>query len=173
MLQPAFSDCLFLDLLSHLQDFRASSVVDVGGRQIAQALVVAMVVVVIDEGADLAFQVAGQEVDRGTEPKTSPTKRKSWKRSIDQYRQVFDHQLHERHYGLKANLIICWVFTSKAKEARFLDLLRNHIEPGGLPVLTASLPQSGNGSPSPGVWTRLFTQAWQRATGDPVLISNG
>ena len=62
MVQPAFSDCLFLDLLSHLQDFRASSVLDVGGRQITQALVVAVVVVVIDEGADLALQVAGQEV---------------------------------------------------------------------------------------------------------------
>ena len=62
MLQPAFSDCLFLDLLSHLQDLRASAVVDIGGSQVVQALVVAMVVVVIDEGADLAFEIAGQEV---------------------------------------------------------------------------------------------------------------
>ena len=62
MLQPAFSDCLFLDLLSHLQDIRASAVIDVGGCQVVQALVVAMVVVVIDESADQAFQVAGQEV---------------------------------------------------------------------------------------------------------------
>ena len=62
MLQSAFSDCLFLDLLSHFQDLRASAVIDVGGCQVGQALVVAMVVVVIDEGADPAFQVAGQEV---------------------------------------------------------------------------------------------------------------
>ncbi len=34
MLQPAFSDCLFLDLLSHLQDLRASAVIDVGGCQV-------------------------------------------------------------------------------------------------------------------------------------------
>ena len=62
MLQPAFSDCLFLDLLSHLQDLRAAAVIDVGGGQVVQVLVVAMVVVVIDERPDLAFQVAGQEV---------------------------------------------------------------------------------------------------------------
>ncbi len=62
MLQAAFSDCLFLDLLSHLQDFRAAAVVDVGGCRIAQALVVAVVVVVIAEGIDLTFQVTGQEV---------------------------------------------------------------------------------------------------------------
>jgi hypothetical protein len=119
------------------------------------------------------FRAFALEVDRGTEPKTSSTKRKSWKRSIEQYRHVFDHQLYKRHYGLKANLLVLWVFTSKAKEVRFLELLRDCTAPNGLPILTASLPQSGNGSPSPGVWTRLFTQAWQRATGDPVLISNG
>ena len=33
MLQAAFSDCLFLDLLSHFQDLCASSVIDVGGSQ--------------------------------------------------------------------------------------------------------------------------------------------
>jgi len=62
VLQPAFLDGLFLDLLSHLQDLRAATVVDVGGRQVVQALVVTMVVVVIDEGTDLVFQVPGQEV---------------------------------------------------------------------------------------------------------------
>ena len=62
MLQAALSDCLFLDLLSHSQDFSASAVVDVRGRQIAQALVVAAVVVALDEGVDLPLRVAGQIV---------------------------------------------------------------------------------------------------------------
>ena len=52
MLQPTFPDCLLLDLLSRLQDLGSATVVDVGGRQVGQALVVAMVVVVIDEGPD-------------------------------------------------------------------------------------------------------------------------
>ena len=36
--------------------------IDVGGRQVVQALVITMVVIVIDKRADLAFQIAGQEV---------------------------------------------------------------------------------------------------------------
>jgi len=56
VLQPAFSDCLFLDLLSQLQDLRSATVVDVGRRQVCQALVIAVVVVVVHEGADLPFQ---------------------------------------------------------------------------------------------------------------------
>jgi hypothetical protein len=51
-----------MHLLSHFQDFRAAAVIDIGGCQVGQALVVAVVVVVIDEGADLAFESAGQEV---------------------------------------------------------------------------------------------------------------
>ena len=60
MLHPAFSACLFLDLLSHLQDLSTAPVIDISRRQIAEALVVTVIVVVIDEGADLPFQVAGR-----------------------------------------------------------------------------------------------------------------
>jgi hypothetical protein len=59
VLQAAFSECQFLDLLSYHQDLRASALVDIGRGEIAEALVVAVVVVVIDEGADLLYQVAG------------------------------------------------------------------------------------------------------------------
>ena len=38
MLQAALSDGLLLDLLSHLQDFRAAAVIDIGGCQVGQAL---------------------------------------------------------------------------------------------------------------------------------------
>ena len=62
MLQAAFSECLFLDLLSYLQDLRTPVVIDVGRRQVGDALVVSMIVVVVDECVDLPFQVTGQEV---------------------------------------------------------------------------------------------------------------
>ena len=62
MLQPAFSDCLFLYLLSHFQDPLASAVIDVGGCQVVKALVVSTVVIVIDKRTDLPFQIAGQKV---------------------------------------------------------------------------------------------------------------
>ena len=39
-----------------------ASEIDVGGRDVAQALVVAPVVVLIDEGLDLGFEIARQKV---------------------------------------------------------------------------------------------------------------
>ena len=62
MLQAALPDCLFLDLLSHLQDFGATAVMDVDRGEVAEAIVVPVVGVVLDEGTDLAFQIAGQKV---------------------------------------------------------------------------------------------------------------
>ena len=38
----------------------ATPEVDIGGREVIQALVVAPVVVVLDEGAELGFEITGQ-----------------------------------------------------------------------------------------------------------------
>ena len=62
MLPATFLEGLFLDLLSHRLDLRAPTVIDVGGRQVAQALVIALVVVVIDECADLAFKELAHQI---------------------------------------------------------------------------------------------------------------
>src|SRR6056297_3377247 len=51
-----------LDLLSLFQDLLCAPEVDVGGRQVSKALVVALVVVIFDKGADLALEISGQEV---------------------------------------------------------------------------------------------------------------
>jgi hypothetical protein len=53
-------DCLAFDSFPFDQDGLATSEVDVGGRQIADALVVASVVVVGDEGLDVGFEIARQ-----------------------------------------------------------------------------------------------------------------
>lgn len=55
MLQAELPDGLFLDLLSRFQDLCAAAMVNVGGREIAEALVVASGMVVGDEGADRIF----------------------------------------------------------------------------------------------------------------------
>ncbi len=44
-------------LLSLFQDVLIAAEVDVGGRQVAEALVVALVVVIVDEGGDLPLQI--------------------------------------------------------------------------------------------------------------------
>ena len=45
-----------------LQDFIAAAEVDICGREIVQALVVAAMIVVIDKGVDLMGEVSGQEI---------------------------------------------------------------------------------------------------------------
>src|SRR5215470_11821043 len=50
------------DPLSFGQDNRAAPAIDVGGGEIVDAFVVSVVVVVVDEGGNLSFEIAGQEV---------------------------------------------------------------------------------------------------------------
>ena len=60
MVQAAVLGGQFYDLFSLFDDGGVASKVGVGWSYVADALVVALVVVVIDEGADLVFEIAGQ-----------------------------------------------------------------------------------------------------------------
>ena len=62
VLQAPMFDGLSLDPFALFDDGRCPAEVGVGGRHVVQALVVALVVVVLDEGLDLGLEVAGQEV---------------------------------------------------------------------------------------------------------------
>jgi hypothetical protein len=56
----AIGDGLLFDLASHGEDALATPEVDIGRRQIVQALVIAAVIVVLDKGGDSALQVTRQ-----------------------------------------------------------------------------------------------------------------
>ena len=60
VLQAAILDCSSFDPFSLQQNGLSSAEVDVGRGEIAQAFVIAAMIVVIDEGVDPGFQVAGQ-----------------------------------------------------------------------------------------------------------------
>ena len=62
MLQAALLDCPFLDLFPFSENGFVASEVDVCGCDVVQALVVTLIVVIRDEGPDLALKVAGQIV---------------------------------------------------------------------------------------------------------------
>jgi hypothetical protein len=62
MLQAACSDGLPFDPFSFCQDGWTASAVDIGWSEIVDALVVAAVVVVGDEGRDLGLEIAGQVI---------------------------------------------------------------------------------------------------------------
>ena len=60
--QAALLDRLALDAFPFEQNRLTSTEIDVGGREIVQALVVAPMIVVADEGLNLTLEVAGQVV---------------------------------------------------------------------------------------------------------------
>jgi len=62
MLQSAFSNGLAFDPFSLQQDGLPASEVDVGRREVAQALMIAIMIVVLDEASDVGFEIAGQIV---------------------------------------------------------------------------------------------------------------
>ena len=62
MLQAAVGNGLSFDPFSLCQDGLAPPEVDVGGGEVVDALVIAPVIVVGDEGADLSFEIARQVV---------------------------------------------------------------------------------------------------------------
>ena len=70
-----------------------------------------------------SFRAFALEIDRGTEPKITAAKRKSYANSIGQYRKLIERKLHTSHYGLKAPLLVLWVFNSRTNESRFLEML--------------------------------------------------
>ena len=60
--QAAIGDCLSFDPFPFDQNGLAPPEIDVGGGQIADALVIAQVIVVSDEGLDLNFEFARQVI---------------------------------------------------------------------------------------------------------------
>jgi hypothetical protein len=62
MLQATVCDGLALDALTLSQDHLVSAEVDVGRRGVIDALVVANVTIVFDEGSDLPLEIARQIV---------------------------------------------------------------------------------------------------------------
>jgi hypothetical protein len=62
MAQAAALDGQLLDFFPFCEDGLAAAEVDIGRRQVAQALVVAVVVVVVDEGADGELELAWEKV---------------------------------------------------------------------------------------------------------------
>ncbi|MCK0138928.1 replication-relaxation family protein [Aliiroseovarius sp. F47248L] len=86
-----------------------------------------------------SFRAFMLEVDRGTEPIKSTAARKSLGRSIDQYLEVLERQLQKSHYGLKANMLVLWLFTSRSRQAKFLDVLKEKSHPAGRAIVSQAV----------------------------------
>ncbi|MFZ7093729.1 replication-relaxation family protein [Primorskyibacter sp. 2E233] len=112
-----------------------------------------------------SFRAFALEVDRGTEPKTSTAARKSYARSIAQYAEIIERGLHRNHYGLKANLLVLWVFACRRDQDSFLDLCGGLSSTAQSSILTI---HGGSVSAAPGSLVNLG--AWMRAAGEDVSL---
>ena len=59
MLQAPVFECLSFDAPTFFKDLSAPAEVDIRRGQVLQALVIAMMIIVLDEVADLGFEIAG------------------------------------------------------------------------------------------------------------------
>ena len=118
------------------------------------------------------YRAFALEVDRGTEPKTSPAKRKSWQRSIRQYALTMERNLGNVHYGLNAPLLSLWVFARPTDEVQFLKMVSEAGRVISGAVLTTNwlveCPTELARAPR-----NLLTCFWQRASGTPLKLGDG
>lgn len=110
-----------------------------------------------------SFRVFALEVDRGTEPKTTGAKRKSYANSIELYRKLIERQFYKSHYGLKAPLLVLWVFSSRTNEARFLEMLADVPEHIRQRFLTQSIDGFHQTFKPPSLMLDLYRGAWNRS----------
>lgn len=118
------------------------------------------------------FRVCALEVDRGTEPKISPARRKSWVSSIGLYRDVMERGLYKTHYGLKANLIVLWVLRTKRDAEAFLDLVENEARSTGGAFCVQELPNPAKGGPGHLAPHGPWCDPWKRAGHPSVALKD-
>lgn len=115
-----------------------------------------------------SFRAFALEVDRGTEPMESSAARKSLTRSIKQYAEVLEYDLAHTHYGLKARILVLWVFTSRARQARFLNAVARHANDHSGSFLTQVAEEWRMGPIE-----LLMGRVWERAGKDGVCLDSG
>jgi len=115
------------------------------------------------------FRAFALEVDRSTETLSSASARKSLARSIEQYATVIENEIHKSHYGLKANLLVLWVFSSRSRQARFLELLEPNTRRVRQSILTKTV---GPQHLAAHVQRSVFEKPWKRSSLQDVSIGS-
>ena len=117
-----------------------------------------------------SFRAFALEVDRGTEPKMTSAKRKSYQNSIDLYSKLIERQIYKSHYGLKAPLLVLWVFSSRSNEARFLEFLEGQPERIRQHFLIQNIEGFHQIFQPPNLLTGIYRDRWKRSALQPAFI---
>jgi hypothetical protein len=114
------------------------------------------------------------EADRSTEPgAASSLNRKSYLRTILQYRQFVGKGEYKDALGLTAGLLSLHVTTSELRLRNLLDLTAKHSANGTNNfMLYRAVPEFGKYFTTPDVLDTLFTEPWHRAGAQPFHIDS-
>lgn len=117
------------------------------------------------------YRVFALEVDCGTEPIRSSAARKSIQKSVEQYRRVLEQSIYKQHYGLKANLIVLWVFESRRRLQQFLEISRSLPTPTAKAFLVRSLEPVSPSHQTKNALIDLYETPWERAEDGLVYLT--
>lgn len=114
------------------------------------------------------------EADRATEPGRAKTfDRKSYSRTILQYRQFVGRKQYKEALGLHAGLLVLNVTTSERRHRNLLDLTSELSESDGNNYLLFQYAETfGQYFRPPAILHNLFTGGWERAGRDPFFINS-
>jgi hypothetical protein len=114
------------------------------------------------------------EADRSTEPGEATTlNRKSYLRTILQYRQFVGKGEYKEALGLSAGLLALHVTTSELRMRNLVDLTAKHSGSGSNNyMLYRAVPEFGKYFTTPDILHTLFTDPWHRAGKSPFHINS-
>ena len=114
------------------------------------------------------------EADRNTEPaRSSSHRRKSYERTIRQYREFVGKGLFKKALNLTAGMVVLNVTTNQAHKDTLVKLTKE-LSPSGANsyMLFTALPQFGRNFKPSKVTYELFTGPWQRAEMEDLRIDH-
>ena len=111
------------------------------------------------------------EADRATEPTKAGTyQRKSYQRTILQYREFIGKGLYKDALKLNAGIVSLHVTTSPLRQKNIMNVVQK-ITPENNYLCFQNLPMFGTWFQPPGILYHLFTQPWDRVGAEPFYIN--
>jgi hypothetical protein len=107
------------------------------------------------------------ECDRGTEPITTNTVRKSYQRNLEQYKMFVGQKQYQKFYGLKSGLKVLNVMNNPTRMAAYMSLIdfKCHY------MLFQTIDNFGAVFTPPPLMPQLLKEPWERVGYDPLNIS--